>query len=476
WATDHGAQIINLSLGGCDDPTEAAAVRYAQRHGVLIVAAAGNDAFDGNPIEYPAAYPGVIGVGATGRDGTKAAYSEVGPGVALVAPGGSADGNPSDDIPVLASGGGTTTAAGTSFSAPQVAGAAALILAADGSLAPDDAGALVVASAATTHASPNPAYGRGMLDASAALRAAAVLRRVAGSDRYATSAALSRAGWPQTSSVVYVASGEVFADALATGAAAGLNRAPILLTNQCSLPPATSAELRRLTPTTVYIVGGVTAVCEQVARAIGQLTGVTPVRIGGTDRYDTNAQLVATTWKSTAPLAFVTTGVNFPDGLTGSARAAKDGAPLLLTDTCLLPSATRAELLRLAPRVVKVFGGTSAICPGVLDAISAATGGAQVVRIAGPDRVQTATLIAEDGWSRASAPIVASAGNFPDALSASAYAGVTGMPVLINDTCASDVPVLAALRSFIAATFTVAGGVAALCGAAVAPLAVGLVS
>jgi putative cell wall-binding protein len=425
---------------------------------------------DGNPLEFPAGYPGVIGVGATARNGGRALYSETGPQVALVAPGGSADGNPSDDLPVLTPGGGTSTAAGTSFSAPQVAAAAALVMAVNPSLTPSDAGAIVVGTVTRIQTSPDVSYGQGMLNVGSAVKAATVIRRIAGPDRYATAAALTQLGWPGQAATVYVASGETFADALGTGAAAGLGGAPILLTNACGLPPSTSAQLQRLKPSAVFVVGGTAAVCDQVAQAITRVTGVTPTRIAGDDRYATNAQLVEATWKSKVATAFVTTGVNFPDGLTGSARASQAGGPLLLTDTCSLPAATGAQLTRLAPAMVEVIGGQNAVCPGVIDAIKAATGGS-VIRLAGADRIQTGELVASDGWSHAINPVVANAGNFPDALTAGAFAALDHVPLLINDSCAADPGVATELQTLGATLISVAGGPAALCGTAIAPLA-----
>ncbi|MDQ1491549.1 MAG: hypothetical protein QOJ23_4063, partial [Actinomycetota bacterium] len=65
YAADHGARVINISSGGpCQDPNYAAAISYAQSKGVLIVASAGNDAFTGDHVNYPAAYPGVLAIGA----------------------------------------------------------------------------------------------------------------------------------------------------------------------------------------------------------------------------------------------------------------------------------------------------------------------------------------------------------------------------------------------------------------------------
>jgi type VII secretion-associated serine protease mycosin len=80
WAADHGADVINLSLGDDSktahpDPAEDAAVQYALAKGVVVVASAGNSGQQGDPASYPAAYPGVIAVAAVDRYGNRAAFS-----------------------------------------------------------------------------------------------------------------------------------------------------------------------------------------------------------------------------------------------------------------------------------------------------------------------------------------------------------------------------------------------------------------
>ncbi|NPV88023.1 peptidase S8 [Coprothermobacteraceae bacterium] len=87
WAVDHGARVINLSLGGSfDSQTLHDAIVYARNSGVVVVCAAGNS---GNPkIIYPAKYPECISVGATRFDGARTKYSSYGPQLKLVAPGG----------------------------------------------------------------------------------------------------------------------------------------------------------------------------------------------------------------------------------------------------------------------------------------------------------------------------------------------------------------------------------------------------
>ncbi|HET9770101.1 MAG TPA: S8 family serine peptidase, partial [Acidimicrobiia bacterium] len=191
-AVDRGARVINISAGSpCPDPNEAAAVADALARGVVVVASAGNDATDGNRIQYPAAYPGVIAVGATGHDGGRAFYSHVDDYVTLAAPGGSADGNPAHDMPLLAPGGGTTAMAGTSFSAPMVSAAAALVLAVAPTLKPSGV-TEVLTTTATDLGSPgrDPFFGYGLLNVDAALAAAVPLRKAAlGSGYWMLSAA-----------------------------------------------------------------------------------------------------------------------------------------------------------------------------------------------------------------------------------------------------------------------------------------------
>jgi len=112
WAVQNGAQVINISLAGTrPSATVHTAIAGAVSHGVVVVAAAGNDGANGNPTEYPAAYSEVISVGAVGPDHAVASFSSSGPWLDVMAPG--------SDIPGLDD--------GTSFAAPHVAGIAALV-------------------------------------------------------------------------------------------------------------------------------------------------------------------------------------------------------------------------------------------------------------------------------------------------------------------------------------------------------------
>ncbi len=168
WAADHGADVVNLSLGGETYSTVTAdAVDYALRKGVVVAAAAGNTGDRGNPVEYPASYPGVVSVSASAVGGGAAPWAQHNDAVDLSAPG--------EDVPAggpASQGHEYFAVSGTSFSAPQVAAAAALVRSVAPAATPGQVEALLRTSAAPRPSWP-AGYGTGMLDVAAAVRAAA---------------------------------------------------------------------------------------------------------------------------------------------------------------------------------------------------------------------------------------------------------------------------------------------------------------
>ncbi len=163
WAVDHGADVINMSLGGEGRSTAIDQwVDYALDHNVAVVAAAGNDGVD--IPNYPAASPGVVSVGATDHSGQLGHFSNWGDTVDLVAPG--------MDIASTANGGGYATGDGTSFAAPLTAGVVALLRAVEPGLLARDVGNRVINSAKDVAGQGrDPQTGRGLLDAAAAVGA-----------------------------------------------------------------------------------------------------------------------------------------------------------------------------------------------------------------------------------------------------------------------------------------------------------------
>ncbi|MGI8576081.1 MAG: S8 family serine peptidase [Egibacteraceae bacterium] len=165
WATDNGAEIINLSLGGPGyNPVLAQAVRRALARGVLVVAAAGNT---GSRVDfYPAALPGVVAVGATDTAGRLTSFSTHGDWVDVAAPGWSVLSTG------LTSGAGERYLAGsgTSFAAPLVSGVAALVRTRYPRMSPAQVLARLTSTARDVGAvGIDPYYGFGLVDAAAAV-------------------------------------------------------------------------------------------------------------------------------------------------------------------------------------------------------------------------------------------------------------------------------------------------------------------
>ena len=147
WAVDHGADILNLSLGGpSSDSAMANAIIYAQDHGVLVVAASGNDSDnDGSDptkpdfvdVSYPAAYDGVIAVGSIKSNNTVSDFSNIaGTGILLSAYG------EAITLPWLDNDG-FYNLSGTSFSAPTVSAVLGLMLSQEPTLSPQAAIAIL---------------------------------------------------------------------------------------------------------------------------------------------------------------------------------------------------------------------------------------------------------------------------------------------------------------------------------------------
>ncbi|MFS0704312.1 S8 family serine peptidase [Cellulomonas sp. 179-A 9B4 NHS] len=167
WAAQNGADVINLSLGGSDpSPVLLAAIRSAVAAGAVVVAASGNESIEapGYPAAYAPEVDGLVAVTATDDAGAVTSFSTTGDWVSLAAPG----------VQIVGpwSGGGYTADTGTSFAAPLVSGAAALVRGHEPRLTPAEVEQRLVSTA--RDAGPkgvDPYYGAGVLDAAAAVTA-----------------------------------------------------------------------------------------------------------------------------------------------------------------------------------------------------------------------------------------------------------------------------------------------------------------
>lgn len=182
------ADIVNMSLGGPGfSQAQQDVVTQARNQGVIVIAAAGNEASKGNPIGYPAAYSGVVSVGAVTMDRSRAPYSSFNAFVDMSAPGGDTSTDRNGDgysDGVLSAAGDDSAGAlafayrilqGTSMAAPHVAGVAALMKSVNPSLTPVQFDSLLASGQIAQDLGPagrDDQFGYGLVDAHKAVVAA----------------------------------------------------------------------------------------------------------------------------------------------------------------------------------------------------------------------------------------------------------------------------------------------------------------
>jgi putative cell wall-binding protein len=294
--------------------------------------------------------------------------------------------------------------------------------------------------------------------------------RLAGANRFATAAAVAKAGFPTGSATVVVASGRSFPDALA-GAALGL---PVLLTERDSLPAPTATAIDDLKATKAIILGGTAAVSDDVADDIADHADVT--RIAGNDRYETAALIAQSIGAANVgdiggkATAIVATGAAFADALAGGPLATggtSAGVQPILLVSDEVPDSTAKALDDLNIEQVIILGGTAAVSPAVESELEDSTG-SPAVRLAGTNRYGTAAVVGDYAIDTlkfaAKEALLASGLDFADALAGGPLGGVRTAPLLLTDPAQLPQPTEAFLADHAdtVATVTTLGGTAAV--------------
>lgn len=222
--------------------------------------------------------------------------------------------------------------------------------------------------------------------------------QVSGVDRFDTAAQIATKAFPGGASTVVVANGDRAIDAQAGAYAAGLNNAPILLTQKSNVPAYTVNAIKTLGAKKAIVLGDSNSVD---ATALAQMTaaGLQVQVVSGSDRFATAAAIynLGSTKSSTVFLARadLLAGQVSPDALAASPLSF-DGTPVLLTNASSLPASTASAITSGGVKNVVVLG--NAITDSVKNAVTAL--GATVTTIAGDDRSLTAQKIAEYGVSQ----------------------------------------------------------------------------
>ena len=295
------------------------------------------------------------------------------------------------------------------------------------------------------------------------VKAAPKVNRIAGADRYDQSVRVATATF-DTASIVYVASGEKYSDALSAAAVAAEHSAPLLLTPAGSVTPGVLAKVKALAPADIVVVGGPASVS---AAAVAQLKAARPTaavtRIDGADRYAVSRNLIASAkfGVQKSDDVYIATGANFPDALSASPAAALVDAPVLLVNGAeTAPTAAeRAMLTSLGADRALIVGGEASVGAG-LQAELAKT--VATVRYAGDDRFEVSGAVNDAAFDSADGLYLASGAVFSDALSGGVAAGVDEAPLYVTPQNCVSGEAAAAIGRLVPATVTVLGGTTTL--------------
>jgi putative cell wall-binding protein len=248
--------------------------------------------------------------------------------------------------------------------------------------------------------------------------------RMGGADRYETAVKVASEGWSMGDYVeeIILATGEDFPDALAAGPLAAHLHAPILLTKRNELPASVKDFINDFGVVRVTIVGGSGVVSQGIQDYLDKTLEVS--RIAGQDRFETAAKIAASVAPSNKFQAFVVNGRNFPDALSAAPMAAALGAPILLTDAKTMPAVTANAVKQYEEKYV--IGGSGVVSDAILNSLGA-------TRIGGLNRYETSVAVAEyfEAYNSYGA-FVTTGEKFPDALAASALAGLYGQPIILT--------------------------------------------
>ncbi|PKQ37066.1 MAG: hypothetical protein CVT59_09780 [Actinobacteria bacterium HGW-Actinobacteria-1] len=272
--------------------------------------------------------------------------------------------------------------------------------------------------------------------------------RTYGANRYATAAAASVAYFGAGSSVfaqldnVVLCTGENFPDALSAAPFARAVQSPLLLTRRDSIPAETLAEITRLAPTKIYIIGGTAAISTAVENQLKAT--YTTERIAGVDRYDTSAKIALRMEEIVGEdgvyRGFFARGDTFPDALALGPVAAAAQGPILLVKTDSVPAPIASAVNTLDITYGYIAGDTTAVSASTASALNTliATNGAlgPCLRVAGANRYETAAAVVNVGlssrWVDLDTLGIATGASFPDALAGGAALGYYGSPLLLT--------------------------------------------
>lgn len=246
--------------------------------------------------------------------------------------------------------------------------------------------------------------------------------RIGGQDRFEVAVNVSKRGWSSSNTVI-LANYNAYADALAAAPLAYKYNAPILLTQPGVLTAATKAEIDRLNATSVIAVGGTASISDTVLSQVRGM-GLKTQRISGSNRFEVANNIALHMGRSSkVVLAY---GLNFPDALAIAPYAARNGYPILLTNTDAVPSSTKSIINQWGVSQTIIVGGEGSISKTVYNSVP------NPYRIDGRNRFEVAANIADKYFRTRAQSSIATGMSFADALTGSVFAAKRNEPILLT--------------------------------------------
>lgn len=259
-------------------------------------------------------------------------------------------------------------------------------------------------------------------------RPAHPMTRLAGSNRVLTAIQAAK-HWPSANHVVVASEGD-WHGALSAGPYAAAKNAPLLLTNSKTLNAEVAAEIRRLKPKGITLVGGHAAVSGQVEKALHSIAPV--VRHAGPTAHDTAVNL-AMHGGSPSNTIVVVSDTAWPDAVSASGLAnGVHTPPVLFASQNAVSGNTLNAIRARRPKQILMIGGTKVLSERVRQQL--ASTGVNVHRLSGSNRLLTshAVIMHSLAGGKSRVPLItASANGWADALAAGPFAARTGGRVLL---------------------------------------------
>ncbi|WHZ02393.1 cell wall-binding repeat-containing protein [Neobacillus sp. YX16] len=210
--------------------------------------------------------------------------------------------------------------------------------------------------------------------------AASFIERISGDNRIETAIQISMYGWEQAENVI-LARADNPADALSSASLSGALDAPILLTYPNNLSNSVLDEINRLGASTVYLLGGTGAISAEIEKKLTD-NGLTVVRLGGNNRFETAAKINNEAKTSLNTKAIVVNGYAIADALSASSNSANNQIPIYLSMKSTLPVELPENITE-----VTIYGGEGVVDKNVVTHLNQK--GIKVTRIGGSTRYET---------------------------------------------------------------------------------------